>query len=70
MPNLITDMYTINCNDVMDAPVRGMQIHSDFLKTPTEDYSFKDWFNTDWSWVLSAGGPMLTPGTQLLDDIT
>jgi hypothetical protein len=36
----------------------------------TEDYEFKDWFNTDWTWVCSAGGAMLTPGTQLLDDIT
>jgi len=47
-----------------------MQIHSDFHRNPTEDYHFKDWFNTDWTWVCSAGGAMLTPGTQLMDDIT
>jgi hypothetical protein len=29
-----------------------------------------DWYGVDWTWVASAGGPMVTPGTQLLDDIT
>jgi len=47
-----------------------MQIHSDFNVQTKEDYAFKDWFNTDWTWVVSAGGAMLTPGTQLLEDIT
>ena len=69
-PNALTDKITINTNDIISAPVHGMQIHSDFSKVPTADYEFKDWFNTDWTWVCSAGGPMLTPGTQLLSDIT
>ena len=70
MPNSLTDKITLNTNDVIMWPVRGMQIHSDFHRKPTEDYHFKDWFNTDWTWVCSAGGAMLTPGTQLMDDIT
>lgn len=35
-----------------------------------KDYEFTDLFDVPWTWVASAGGPMLTPGTQLLDDIT
>jgi len=70
MPNALTDKITLGSNDVALHEVRGMQIHSNFLRKPTEDYEFKDWFNTDWTWVCSAGGAMLTPGTQLLDDIT
>jgi len=70
MPNSLTEKITLNTNDVILHTVRGMQIHSDFHKPNTEDYHFKDWFNTDWTWVQSAAGAMLTPGTQLLDDIT
>ncbi|MCL2409858.1 MAG: hypothetical protein FWC96_09685 [Oscillospiraceae bacterium] len=69
-PNATTDKITMNTNDVISWQVRGMQIHSDFNLQAKEDYAFKDWFNTDWTWVVSAGGAMLTPGTQLLDDIT
>jgi hypothetical protein len=47
-----------------------MQIHSDFRRRATEDYAFRDWFNTEWTWVCSAGGAMLTPGTQLMDNVT
>jgi hypothetical protein len=70
MPNATTDKITLGTNDVILHKVRGMQIHSDFLKKVTANYEFKDWFNTDWTWEHTAGGAMLTPGTQLLDDIT
>ncbi|MCL2391550.1 MAG: hypothetical protein FWC66_02940 [Oscillospiraceae bacterium] len=70
MPIGVIDKITLGANDVMLHKVRGLQIHSDFLTKVTEDYEFKDWFDTDWTWVCSAGGAMLTPGTQLLDDIT
>ena len=69
-PNSLTEKISLNTNDVIAHNVRGMQIHSDFHKKATEDYHFKDWFNTDWTWVCTAGGAMLTPGTQLMDDIT
>ena len=70
MPVAVTDKTTLNTNEAISWSVRGMQMHSDFLRKATEDYTFKDWFNTDWTWVCSAGGAMLTPGTQLLGDIT
>ena len=35
-----------------------------------ERYYYKDWFGVDWMFVPEAGGPMLKPGTQFLDDIT
>ncbi|MDR0490528.1 MAG: hypothetical protein LBH28_04710 [Oscillospiraceae bacterium] len=70
LPNSLTEKISLNTNDVIAHSVRGMQIHSDFHKKAVEDYHFKDWFNTDWTWVCSAGGAMLKPGTQLMDDIT
>jgi hypothetical protein len=71
LPNVITDTQSVMTNDVIYAPVRGMQIHSDLgASGATEDYDFKDWFGTEWTWVCSAGGAMLKPGTQLLSDIT
>ena len=70
MPNALTDKITLDANDVSLHEVRGMKMHTDFLKKANEDYEFKDWFNTDWTWVCQAGGAMLTPGTQLVADIT
>ena len=70
LPNGLTDKTTLGTNDIALHEVRGMQIHSNFRIKATEDYEFKDWFNTDWTWVCSAGGAMLTPGTILTDDIT
>ena len=70
LPNGLTDKVTLGTNDIALHDVRGMQIHSNFRTKPTENYEFKDWFNTDWTWECSAGGAMLTPGTKLLDDIT
>ena len=72
IPLSMVDMQSIMANDVMGHKVRGMQIHSD-LGTggkAGEEYQFRDWFNTEWTWVPKAGGAMLTPGTQLLADIT
>lgn len=36
----------------------------------TEAYDWQDWFGVQWTFVPVAGGPMLKPGTQYLDDIT
>lgn len=69
-PNALTEKITINSNEAIAHSVRGMQLHSDFNRVATENYEFKDWFNTDWTWECTAGGAMLTPGTQLVDDIT
>ena len=71
LPNSLTDFQTLMTHDVAGrSPKEGMQIHSDIKRVATEDYLFEDWFGTSWTWVRSAGGAMLTPGTQLLSDIT
>jgi hypothetical protein len=64
------DSQLIMTNELVTGKVRGMQCSADFSRVVTENYCFKDWFNTDWTWVTSAGGAMLTPGTCLCDDIT
>ena len=35
-----------------------------------ERYEYKDWWGGEWMFVPEAGGPMLKPNTQFLDDIT
>ncbi|MCF0120762.1 MAG: hypothetical protein HUJ65_03905, partial [Oscillospiraceae bacterium] len=50
--------------------VGDVLVGADFKRHATKDYTFDDWFNTNWTWVCSAGGAMLTPGTCLCDDIT
>ncbi|SHH95101.1 Uroporphyrinogen decarboxylase (URO-D) [Sporobacter termitidis DSM 10068] len=70
MPNSMTDDQFVAAQELVTGDVRGMQVSADFTRVVTESYTFKDWFNTDWTWVPSAGGPMLTPGTCLCQDIT
>ncbi len=42
----------------------------DLSRDTSVSCTYDDWFGCNWTWVPSAGGPMLTPGTQRLDDIT
>ncbi|SHI17516.1 Uroporphyrinogen decarboxylase (URO-D) [Sporobacter termitidis DSM 10068] len=70
VPNSLTDFQNLMTLDVVAGDVRGMQMHTDFRRNAREDYVFIDWFKNSWTWVCSAGGAMLTPGTRLLDDIT
>lgn len=70
VPNALADFQNMMTLDVVAGEVRGMQMHTDFRRNAKEDYVFVDWFKNSWTWVCSAGGAMLTPGTQLLDDIT
>lgn len=70
MPNSLTDSQTLMAQDLVTGNVRGMQSSADISRPVKEDYVFFDWFNTSWTWVASAGGPMLTPGFILCDDIT
>ena len=35
-----------------------------------ERHEYDDWFGARWMFVPEAGGPMLKPGTQVMDDIT
>ncbi len=70
MPNALIDDQPIMTQELVTGNVRGMQSAADFSRIVTENYCFKDWFSTDWTWVTSAGGAMLTPGSCLCDDIT
>ena len=40
----------------------------DFSRPATENYTYLDWFELQWTWVASAGGAV-APGVILLDDI-
>jgi hypothetical protein len=70
VPASVSEFQTVMAQDVVTNDVRGRQVHTDFRRKATVDYDFTDWFNTEWTWVCSAGGAMLKPGTMLLDDIT
>jgi hypothetical protein len=69
VPAALTDLQSLLTHDIAGNCPRGMQMHSDLKRPATEDYLFQDWFGTSWTWVRSAGGAMLTPGTQLLGSI-
>jgi len=71
-PCSITDFQTIMAQDVVNKGEDGIVIHTDFRddRNLTEEYTFIDWFNTDWTWVPEAGGAMLTPGSILVEDVT
>ena len=62
VPNSMTDY-----NFTMLATVSGMP---DVEFGRNERYCFTDWFGCEWLYVPEAGGPMLKPNTQFLDDIT
>ena len=72
VPNSFLDMQSINPNDMIlpTKATEGQCVCMDFSHPHTADYTFTDWFLTDWTYVHSAGGPMLTPGFVLCDDIT
>ncbi|MBQ8831077.1 MAG: hypothetical protein IJ017_05725 [Oscillospiraceae bacterium] len=62
VPNALTDGYV-----GMLAQLNGMP-DADWSRN--DRYGWTDWFGAQWTYVPEAGGPMLTPGTQFLDDIT
>ena len=65
VPNILTDFQNIYLRDICIGPPIGFDLTRDL----TVDHDFTDWFNIEWTWVASAGGPMLKPGTKLIDDI-
>jgi len=69
VPAALTDLQSLLTHDVAGRCPNGMQMHADIKRPATEDYLFQDWFGTSWTWVRSAGGAMLTPGTQFVSDI-
>ena len=72
VPNPMLEFQSINPNDMIrpTKATEGLQICMDFTRPATENYTFTDWFLTDWTFVHSAGGPMLTPGFVLCEDVT
>ena len=62
IPNSSTDI-----NMAMLSMVNGMP-EADFTSKVRKD--FTDWFCVPWTFIPEAGGPMLKPGTQFMDDIT
>jgi hypothetical protein len=66
VPNALTDFQTLYAREMGIGETIGFDLTRDLTKS----YDYKDWFKTEWTWVPSAGGAMLKPGTRLLDDIT
>jgi hypothetical protein len=65
VPNLLTDFQSLSADDLyIDEKTDGVS------RDLSKNHVYKDWFGVDWTWVAEAHGPMLTPGTQYLDDIT
>jgi len=62
MPNSMTDFA-----DEMIANLTGAG-EADWSRK--DRYDWQDWFNVQWTFIPEAGGPMLKPGTQFMDDIT
>jgi len=54
-------------NMAMLSMVTGIP-EADFSSKQRHDYT--DWFGVEWTFVPEAGGSMLKPGTQCMDDIT
>ena len=70
MPSSLYDLQSLVSQELVTGNVRGMQCSFDVTRMTPENYTFYDWFNTNWTYVASAGGPMLTPGFVLCEDIT
>ena len=66
VPNTISDVQTL----ITRGPLFGEQSGVVKMSELPDGGRYIDWYGVDWTWVASAGGPMVTPGTQLLDDIT
>ena len=67
VPNAMTDMHSLMTPLMAEGDI---PIGPDFRRRPTENYTFVDWFGVEYTWVVSAGGPINTPGKHLLEDIT
>ncbi len=68
VPIPASDIQDLHINQLA-TPQGETQLGPDFIRYAKEDYRFFDIFGNSWTWVASAGGAMLTPGTKLVDDI-
>ncbi|MDR3310423.1 MAG: hypothetical protein LBS90_03625 [Oscillospiraceae bacterium] len=71
LPNAVTDFQTLMTQDVVYTKPGDVQLHANFKdpRNKTENYEFYEWFGGSWTWVVSAGGAMLTPGCTVCSDI-
>ncbi|MDR0813674.1 MAG: hypothetical protein LBO63_06705 [Oscillospiraceae bacterium] len=69
VPNAHTDQQMLHINELGVHKPGKMQFGPDFRAMQSEDYTFIDPFGNSWTWVASAGGAMLTPGTKVVEDI-
>jgi len=70
VPNHLTDFHKREFNELASHKLGTRQGGPNFRFVAKEDYTFIDPIGNSWTWVTSAGGAMLTPGTMLLEDIT
>ncbi len=69
VPFPATDIQSIHINELADPKPDGRHLGPDFKRMPKEDETFIDHYGNSWTWVASAGGAMLTPGTCTCTDI-
>lgn len=69
VPYNASDIQSLHINQLADERPGGYQLGPDFKRYSKTDYDFFDPFGNQWTWVASAGGAMLTPGTKVCDDI-
>ncbi len=70
VPNMLTDVQWMMPEELISKRVDGRQLAPSFTDQEERGLVYTDWFGASWTWVPTAGGPMLTPGTCVCDDIT
>ena len=70
VPNSLSEVQSLGAQDVVTERVRGTLIHTDFRNKIESEETFIDWFGSSWTWERTVGGPMLTPGTKVLEEVT
>ena len=58
----------IEFNELMPPDLTNDKIEADWSSKVREEY--RDWWDIEWVFVPEAGGPIVKPGTQYLEDIT
>ena len=67
IPNHLTDYQQTMVQNIV---IGDVGFAPDLYAAHEDGERMVDCFGCDWIWVASAGGPMLTPGTHVVEDIT
>ncbi len=70
VPNSLTDVQWMLPEELISKRVDDRQLAPSFTDQEARGLIYTDWFGASWTWVPSAGGSMLTPGTCVCPDIT